>query len=195
VSDAGVTVVRDRQALASLVQLLLSPERAVAVVAVTGSRRNAAPALDLAQVREIVGPAVPVHFIAERPLLCRFQRAVGRRMALPPWGARIWWPGLSKTSNPRDHPSLWTLETESSDDALTAFACSFDLSRPHVRREINLIEEAHALTDHRLEQTGERLLDSEENLRRAKLALRDALAAATAAEAQLNALLHRQGSM
>jgi hypothetical protein len=58
--------------------------------------------------------------------------------------ARIFWPQLTLHSDPLHHPLVPILDIEPVESALAEFARSFDLSRPHIRREIEQLDELNA---------------------------------------------------
>jgi hypothetical protein len=143
------------------------------------------------EVRRIVGTAVPIYFIPGEPLLSRLREGLSRRLALAPGSARVWWPGLSTRSDPGDHPLVLRLDGESRIDTLVELARQFDLSRPHVRRELKLIEDARALAEHRLALAVEQDQRTAERLRDAHRERHREASRAHAAEIRLSAALAR----
>jgi hypothetical protein len=102
------------------------------------------------RVRRLVGPDVRLYYVPGEHLLGRLQRALGAGLAVAAGCVRVFWPGLSRRSDPAAHPLVVLLEHESEHDALREFARVFDLSRPAVRAELRLIEDARALLDQQL---------------------------------------------
>jgi hypothetical protein len=166
-SDDGLLVVRSEAESQLLLADLLSGERVHAIVALACVEQTDEPLLWHEEVRTIVGPKTRIYFIAEDELLDALRETLGRKLALTPESARIWWPGLSTRSDPCDHPLVLALEGEPRAEILAEFARQFDLSRPHVRRELKLSGDACALAEHQLaqvlardERTAERLRDA-----------------------------------
>jgi hypothetical protein len=144
-----------------------------------------------ADVRQVVGADARIYFLSDESLLSGLRDRLGRRLALVPSAARIWWPGLSTRSDPGDHPLVLQLDGESRSETLAELARQFDLSRPHVRRELKLIEDARALAEHRLAQIVEQDQRTAERLRDAHRERHREATRAQAAEARLHAALAR----
>ncbi len=189
--DDGPTIVGEEQELLDLQTQLLLADRTHPVVALTLDEEEIdAAVLWLEEIRPIVGPDTRVYFV-EEPLLSLLREGLGRKLALTPGSARIWWPGLSTRSDPGDHPLVLALEGESRVDVLAELARQFDLSRPHVRRELKLIEDARALAEHRLAEIVEQDQRTAERLRDAHRERHREATRAQAAEARLNDALKR----
>ena len=177
-------VVRTKPAARSLEAFLVG-ERDRPVVVLSQSPETLRPALDPAAVRQVIGSGCRIYYIPGEFLLRRLQGTLGRSLAVPRSGARIFWPGLSSRSKPEDHPLVMVLQDESETDARREFARQFDLSRPNVRREIAVIEDARALLQHQLELALEDNRQIAQQLRDTKIERHDALTRATAAEERL----------
>jgi hypothetical protein len=187
----GPMIVEDEQELSSLQQCLLYPDRTQPVVALALCEEEADDiALWHEELRPIVGEHTQVYFIAPH-LLGSLRKGLGRKLGLLEGSARIWWPGLSTRSDPGDHPLVLALEGESRVDVLAEFARQFDLSRPHVRRELKLIEDARALAEHRLAEIVEQDRRTAERLRDAHRERHREATRAQAAETRLDAALTR----
>ncbi len=185
------TIVGDEQELLDLQTHLLLADRAHPVVALACYEEEIESAtLWLEEIRPIVGPYTHVYFVDES-LLGLLREGLGRKLALTPGSARIWWPGLSTRSDPGDHPLVLALEGESRTDVLAELARQFDLSRPHVRRELKLIEDARALAEHRLAETIEQDQRTAERLRDAHRERHREATRAQAAETRLNDAVRR----
>ncbi len=153
--DGGVIVVRSQQALREMQAHLLSGERGCPVVGLSRLEEVNGPVLAAEQVRAIVGAGPRVYYLPGEYLLRRLQVVLGRRLALPAAGVRVWWPALSTRSDPGDHPFVLVLDSESQAGMLAQFARRFELSRPVVRREIALVEGALGLVEYELSQARE----------------------------------------
>jgi DNA-binding transcriptional ArsR family regulator len=188
--EDGPTVVEDEQELLDLQAHLLFADRTHPVVALAIGEESEDSSLWHEEIRPIVGPDTEIYFIDEF-LLDRLREGLGRKLALTPGSARIWWPGLSTRSDPGDHPLVLALEGESRTDVLAELARQFDLSRPHVRRELKLIEDARALAEHRLAETIEQDRRNAERLRDAHRERHREATRAQAAEVRLNDALKR----
>jgi DNA-binding transcriptional ArsR family regulator len=178
--------------LLDLQEYLLFADRLHPVVAFALCREeNDDVALWHEQVRRIVGSDARIYFIFDEFLLACLRDGLGRRLALTPGSARVWWPELSKRSDPGDHPLVLQLDGESPAETLAELARQFDLSRPHVRRELKLIEDARALAEHRLSEIVEQDQKTAERLRDAHRERHREATRAQEAETRLQATLAR----
>ncbi len=183
--DGDCVVVLSKAELCSLEAYVLG-EREHPVVALTPSLMMPEPAFPPGAMREIVGSGARIYFIPGTFLLHRLQGAFGRRLSPAAGAARIWWPGFNLGSDPGEHPLVQRLEGESDESALEEFARCFDLSRPRVRREIELIEDARALAERERDQAVHRAQELEQLLRDAQIACRDALERAERAQTRVD---------
>jgi hypothetical protein len=186
-ADADPILVASKPALRSMQAYLLSGEREQPVVALTWSVETDEPVLAPEEVRVIVGPGPRIYLIQQEYLLRRLQGLLGP-LALSRGSARVWWPGLSVSSDAGEHPLVLELDGEPHRRLLGEFAREFDLSRPLVRREIKLIEATRRLAEHELAQAGEQN-------REMKIERHEALARAEAAEASLKGRAQQLGEM
>ena len=150
---AGEITVADDQDLQAMGSHLLSCDRDQAAVALT-SVGTGQPVLAPDKVRAIVGNA-RIYLVSAADVLLDLEGVLGPNLALPAGAARIWWPELTVASNPLEHPVVLHLEDEPEADMLVEFARCFELTRPVVRREIKLIEDARGLLELELEQAHE----------------------------------------
>jgi transcriptional regulator with XRE-family HTH domain len=196
VADAGIDpiAVREESELEDMVADLLAPRRAYAVVAVASSVDGDQPVIAASEIRAVVGPTARVYFVPGEALLGVLRERVGRGLALTLGAVRVWWPGVSRRSDPGDHPLVLSLEGESERDMLAEFSCQFHLSRPDVRREIKQIEDVRALAEHRLaeaeekdDKTAQRLRDAHRERHREATRADAAEAALQIAQRQLRA--------
>jgi hypothetical protein len=163
--SAGVApiTVSDDQDLQAMASYLLSGDRDQPAIALTsGSTGQLVLAPD--KVREIVGGA-QIYLVTGEDLLLHFEGLLGPNLALPSGAVRIWWPELTVESDPLEHPAVLQLEDEPEADTLGEFARCFELSRPTVRREITLIEDARRLVECELEEAREQQRRTDERLR------------------------------
>ncbi len=152
-SDArsDLVVVRDESGLEGMVSELLSDERVWPVVGVV-SAIGGAPVVSLGGVYAAVGGGrARVYLLENESLLRELRKRLGSKLALRPDSLRVWWPELTRRSDPEDHPLVLVLEGQSEPEILAELTQQFDLSRPHVRREIKIIEDARRLAEHRRE--------------------------------------------
>jgi hypothetical protein len=174
--DAALIVVRSYQALRAMEADLRSADRGLPVVGLACVDEISAPVLAPQLVRKFVGIDARIYYVPGEYLLRRLQGMLGRRLALPAGGARVWWPGVAPCGDPAAHPLVLALDSESEADMFAEFARQFDLSRPHVRAEIRLIEGARALAEHELSQAREQnrslVVDRDRALTRAQHAER-----------------------
>jgi hypothetical protein len=108
------------------------------------------PVLACADVRAVVGAGVRIYLLASDDLLCELRDELGPRLALDRGSVRVWWPGAEARCDPADHPLVHALEDEPCAATLEEFALQFDLTRPRVRAQIKLIEDARAFVEHEL---------------------------------------------
>jgi len=134
---------------------LRSNDRAQPVIGLTRLAEINEPVLPPRRVRAIVGAGPRIYYVPGEYLRRRLQGMLGKRFALPPGGARVWWPSLSTCSDPAGHPFVLALDSESQADMLAEFARQFDLSRPLVRREIEVIEDVRRLAEDELSKARE----------------------------------------
>jgi hypothetical protein len=193
-ADGDPIVVDGKPGLRSMQAHLLSGEREQPVIALTWSVDAEEPVLAPEDVRAIVGPGPRIYLIQAEYLLRRLQGALGP-LALPRGSARVWWPGISVGSDPGEHPLVLALDGEPQASMCVELARQFDLSRPHVRREIELIEDTRRLAEHQLAQAVEQNRTTEEHLRDVQIERHQALTRAQAAEASLDAATDPLGEM
>ena len=198
VRPAEPMVVRGEAALRSMTAHLLLAERAHPVVGLTSSLSDGECAvLAPSNIYEITGPSVRIYMLVEQDVLQGLEDTLGRRLALAPGAARIWWPGLTPRSDPADHPLVLPLEGggESEADVLAEFMCQFKLSEPHVRREIKSIEEMRVLAERRAEEAEVKARNAAQRLREAHTERHREAMRAEAAETALRTVGQRFGDM
>jgi hypothetical protein len=181
VLTADMEVVRSEVEIEQLQDLLFG-ERNMAVVVLTQSEETLQPVLPPQEVRTIVGPGAALYYVPGERLLRRLAKALGRPLAVYRGTARVFWPALRSDSDPGDHPLMVILDGEHEQDALTEFARQFDLSRPHVRREVRLIEDARSFLQEVVDVAGDELLTAAERLRDAHIERHEAVVRAERAE-------------
>jgi hypothetical protein len=153
--DAGVLVVRSQRALRGMEADLRSGERSEPVVGLSCLEEINEPVLAPRRVRAIVGVGPRIYYVPGQDLLRRLQGMLGRRIALPSGGARVWWPAVRACSDRGEHPLVLALDSESQAEMLAEFDRQFNLSRPTVRGEIRLIEGTRRLAEYELSQARE----------------------------------------
>lgn len=162
---------------------LLSADRVEPVVGLARCLDADEPVLAPERVRAVVGAGPRIYYVPGESLLRRLQGSLGQRLALVTGGVRVWWPGLQARCDPGGHPLVLALDGEPQADVLAELARRFDLSRPSVRGEIAVIEDARRLAERELSQAlaqsaGMRL-ERDRALARARQAERALRAAAT----------------
>lgn len=160
------------------------------VIGLTLSADANRPVLACSDVRALVGPGVPIYLIRADDLLQSMLELLGSRLALGRGAARVWWPGAHPRCDPGDHPAVLALEGEPSRVTLEEFAQQLDLSRPRVRGQIRLIEDARAFLEHELSRAQEQSRKVHERLRDAQIECHSLRTRAEAAEARLAAIDH-----
>jgi hypothetical protein len=143
------------------------------------------PVLGFADVRAVVGAGVHIYLIAgEDELLHELRATLGAALALDRGAARVWWPGAGLRCDPADHPLVLALEDEPRATTLEEFALQFDLSRPRVREQIRLIEDARAFVEHELAGAREQSHKLHERLRDAQIEIHSLRTRAQEAQAR-----------
>jgi len=181
IGDLGVVEVGTKQELRSLVGYLLG-ERSQPVIALALLDGADMTVLPPRGVRAIVGPGPRIYVLRRDALLGQLTKALGRGLTLTVGAARIWWPGLARTSDPFDHPLVVQVESEQAGSLLEEFARQFDLSRPRVREEIKNLDGVRGLLEFELERTQDALATSDERLRDEQIARHSAERHAAALE-------------
>ncbi len=148
---------------------------------------DGAPVLAHSDVRTVVGPGVRIYLLSSDDLLHDLREALGPRLALECGMVRVWWPGAGARSDPADHPAVLALEGEPSAVTLEELALQFDLTRPRVRAQIRLIEDARAFVEHELTVAQQQSHRIHERLRDAHIECHTLRTRAEAAEASLAA--------
>lgn len=187
--DSDCIVVETISQLRGLCAEILG-RREVPVIGLTLSADDDRPVLACSDVRELVGPGVRIYLIRGDDLLQSLRELIGSRLAIDRGAARVWWPGAHARSDWGDHPAVLALEGEPRRVTLEEFAQQFDLSRPRVRGQIRLIEDARAFLEHELTRAQEQNRKVHERLRDAQIESHGLRTRAEAAEARLAASEH-----
>jgi hypothetical protein len=145
-----VVVVAGEADARGMVGHLLSGDRPWPVIGLASAADGEGLVVDPAGVQLRLGRGPRIYVVAGRRELGVLRELLGGRLFLPAGAARVWWPGLSLHSDPRDHPLVSRADDEEDPEMLAELARSFDLSRPAVRKEIKEIEELHAMLEHEL---------------------------------------------
>jgi hypothetical protein len=180
--------VANKADLQSMAAYLLDSSRTRPAVGLAAMLIDAVPVFSPAGIRSVVGPEVRIYFIPGEGLLRELKEVVGRGLALPLGAARVWWPVVTVRSDPGDHPLVLPLDVERPEEALAEFVHQFDLSRPHVRRELKLLKDALAFGEYRVEQIEEKERRTAEQRRRAQIECHRERTRAEQAEAELASL-------
>jgi hypothetical protein len=169
-------------------------ERERPIVCLTRGEDGSEPVLSARDVRVLVGPGARIYLIADEHLLDELNDRIGPRLMLERASARIWWPGASVRCDPLDHPLVVALEGERPQDTLLELSHQLDLSRPYVRAQIALLEDARAFLEHELNRMRQRNREIHQRLRDAQIDCHRERTRADAAEARLAALERQQRS-
>lgn len=167
-SDPGYVVVHSDDDLRRLGHEVLG-ERDRAIVGVTLRDGTHEPVLRASDIRTVVGDDVRIYLVADERLLLDLREILGPRLRLDTGTLRIWWPGAAVRCDPSDHPVVVGLEDEDYLDTLGEFAHAFDLSRPHVRSQVRMIEDARAFLEHEILRVQEYNRRIHERLRDAQI--------------------------
>jgi hypothetical protein len=181
-----IVVARD-QDLQAMANYLFAGDRDQPAVALT-SGTTGQPVLAPDRVRSLVGGDTRIYVVTGTDALLDLEGLLGSNLALPVAAARIWWPALTFESDPLEHPVVLQLEDEPEAAMLEELVRCFQLSRPLVRREISLIEDARALLEHELAQAREQQRETDERLRDIQVKRHEQATRAEEAQALLESL-------
>ncbi len=186
-SDPDYLVVHSDEDLQRLGSEILS-ERDSPIVGVTLRDGTQEPVLRASDIRSVTGEGVRICLLADDALLLALREILGPRLRLDAGTLRIWWPEASVRCDPSDHPVVVGLEDEDYLDTLEEFAHAFDLSRPRVRSQVRVIEDARAFLEHEMLRVQEYNRRVHERLRDAQIECHQLRTRAEAAEARAAAL-------
>ncbi len=191
ISEVDVVDVRSRREIGSLVAHLLG-ERSQPVVALASIAPAGVAVLPPRDVRAVIGADPRIYVIAQDELLPELAENLGSALTLTAGAARIWWPRLTRDSDPQDHPLVSPIAVERAGGLLEEFACRFDLTRPPVREAIRGLEDAGVAVKQKLEDTQGQLAASERALYDVQAERQCQQTRAESAEAQLRAFERSQ---
>ena len=161
-ADADCVELSSEPECSALAKRIRDPQRDYPIVCLTARPGERDPALPATAVREIVGPGVPIYFVGTR----RLTRYLGS--LLPPhfdvWdgATRVWWPGVSETSDPIEHPRVYDPSGRYGQDSLQRLAAEFATKpRPELtlKQQLVLAERQRSQLTERAERL-ERVLAS-----------------------------------
>lgn len=90
-------------------------------------------------------------------LLDELKSSLGGALTLARGAIRVWWPGLTPSSDPGAHPEIRLVGDQGAD--LDEFRLQFDLSRPWVRAEILKLDYLRRMAEQALTENAEHLRD------------------------------------
>lgn len=161
-ADPDCVVVRSERELELMVAEVLDGAREYPVVCLTSRPGEGVPALAAGAVRGVVGPGIPVYFVGGRRLQLRLTALLPDRLDVHSGAARVWWPGVCRESNPRDHPLIIDRSRMYEARALERLAREFRL----VRGAVELTPEQRVvLAERQLEGVRRRNEQLEKDLR------------------------------
>lgn len=188
-SDPEYVVVHSDDDLRRLGHEILG-ERDRPIVGVTLRDGTHEPVLRASDIRTVVGDGVRIYLVADDRLLLGLREILGPRLRLDTGTLRIWWPGAAARCDPSDHPVVVGLDDEDYLDTLEEFSHEFDLSRPRVRSQVRVIEDARAFLEHEMMRVQEYNRRVHERLRDAQIECHRLRTRAELAEARVVALKH-----
>jgi hypothetical protein len=118
---------RDVRALA---REILSGERDYPVIALTARLEERRPSLSVERIRKIVGPSTPIYFISCHELTLRLSHFLPKYLAANGGAGRLWWPGVSRSSRPEDHPRFFDVRGDYQEEVYEWLEAEF---RPPLR--------------------------------------------------------------
>lgn len=181
----GVVLVGTVRQLDGLIAHLLG-ERCQPVIAMAPALGSDAPPFPPAAVRGVVG-VEPSIYILDGGVLDGLVDVLGADLALAGGGVRVWWPGLTVSSESREHPLVLS-------GVFEEFALRFDLSRPRVLATVRMLEEMHSLAERHAEYSDSRREEHERARHKAEAERDHERARADTAEAQLRVAAGREGA-
>ncbi len=176
-ADAPLVMLAARKDLRRLTSDLRRVDRDYPIVVLTFGEGEKEPGFSLSAIRSALNPRVPIYLLGTFDLCRRLAQALGPRLAVDSGNARIFWPGVSRDSDPADHP-LVAVGASSDRDPADRLISALELSRPNVKGHV-------ALTQQRLQTTEHQLAENVRQLRRSRAESDAVLARAEAAEASL----------
>jgi hypothetical protein len=188
-SGLRVIEVNTKRRLHGLVTHLLGERNQPVIVLALMDEQNIA-VLPPRGVRSVAGPEPRIYIVRHDPLLDQLTDILGPGLALTRGALRVYWPGLSTESDPRDHPLVEQVESEYASSLMDEFALRFDLSRPRVRGEIKTLEDMRGLTERELERSKDQLTRAEQRVRDLHVSCHNERMRADAAEAELDRQRH-----
>ena len=164
--------------------VMLLGGRHVPCVVLTRDASDTQPILPPAELRAVVGPDALIYVISNG-LLSDLGATVGRSLMVHQGSTRIFWPGLTLDSPPFEHPLVPVLEDEPLESALAEFSRQFDLSRPHISREIRQLDTIRGTVEQQNAQLKQAVAQKDREVRQLIAERNAAAARATAAEQAL----------
>jgi hypothetical protein len=146
----------------ALAKGIRDPQRDYPIVCLTARPGERDPALPATGVREIVGPGVPIYFVRTRRLTRYLGSLLPPRFDVWDGATRVWWPGVSETSDPLEHPRIYDPSGRYGEDSLQRLAAEFATqTRPELtlKQQLVLAERQRAQLTERAERL-ERVLAS-----------------------------------
>lgn len=150
--------------------------------------------LTFGDIREAVGPGVCIYRISCDDLLHDLREMLGPELAIERGMVRIWWPADGERLDAGDHPAVTVLDGEPRAALIEELASQFDLSRPRVRAQIRLIENARTFLECELTRAVEQNRGAHERLRDAQIESHELRTRAEAAERSLASARRSAGS-
>jgi hypothetical protein len=126
--------------LSALAKRILDPRRDYPIVCLTARPGGRDPALSATAVREIVGPEVPIYFVRARRLTRYLGSLLPPRFDVWDGATRVWWPGVSETNDPLEHPRIYDPGGYYGEDYLGRLAAEFATpARPDLTMKQQLV--------------------------------------------------------
>jgi hypothetical protein len=124
----------------ALAKRVRDPQRDHPIVCLTARPGERDPALPARGVREIVGPGVPIYFVRTRRLTRYLGSLLPPRFDVWDGATRVWWPGVSETSDPIEHPRIYDPSGRYGQDSLQRLAAEFvTQTRPELTLKQQLV--------------------------------------------------------
>ena len=157
---AGLTPVSSEHQVRALADEILDRDRDYPLVCLTARPGERVPALSVERVRGIVGPGIPIYFVAAHRLTRRLGELLPERLDVYGGAARVWWPRVTRESDPEEHLLVYDARGVYGEEAYERLAGEFRvLERPELTVEQRLVlsERARESAEKRRRETERRL--------------------------------------
>lgn len=138
--DANCIELSSEPELSTLAKAILDPQRDYPIVCLTARPGERHPALPAAEVRNIIGPDIPIYFVRTRRLTRYLSSLLPTRFDVWDGATRVWWPGVNENSDHMDHPRIYDPSGRYGQDSLDRLTTEFATpTRPELTTKQQLV--------------------------------------------------------